>query len=124
MITRVGFRMMWQHVKICPVIFNCTSIFSMTTRPLVCKLAPARTISAKPQMKGEFEKVREETSTLCTVYTHYLNILLQENIATVPNLLSFSRIVLSPMLGYLVVSNNYPAALGLFAVAGLSDMVT
>lgn len=49
--------------------------------------------------------------------------MLQENILTVPNLLSLGRIVLSPVLGYLVMSSNYSAALGLFAVAGLSDMV-
>ena len=48
---------------------------------------------------------------------------LQENILTVPNLLSVSRIALSPALGYLVLSENYPLALGLFAVAGVTDMV-
>ena len=42
---------------------------------------------------------------------------------TVPNLLSLGRIVLSPVLGYLVIIGNYSAALGLFTVAGLSDMV-
>lgn len=49
---------------------------------------------------------------------------LQENIVTVPNLLSLGRIVLSPVLGYLVISSNFSVALGLFAVAGLSDMVS
>ncbi len=49
--------------------------------------------------------------------------LLQENIATIPNILSFGRILTSPVLGYLVMSNSYPAAFGLFTVAGLSDVV-
>lgn len=43
---------------------------------------------------------------------------------TVPNLLSLGRIVLSPVLGYLVISSNFSVALGLFAVAGLSDIVS
>lgn len=47
----------------------------------------------------------------------------QENILTVPNLLSLGRIAMSPVLGYLVVSSQYTAALGLFTVAGLTDLV-
>lgn len=55
---------------------------------------------------------------------NYVHFFLQENIVTVPNLLSLGRIVLSPVLGYLVISSNFSVALGLFAVAGLSDMVS
>lgn len=48
---------------------------------------------------------------------------MQENIATVPNLLSLGRIVISPVLGYLVIKHKFTAAFGLFLVAGLSDLV-
>ena len=50
--------------------------------------------------------------------------LVQENIATVPNVLSLGRIVLSPLIGYLVLVQNFKLAFGLFAVAGLSDVVS
>lgn len=48
----------------------------------------------------------------------------QENIFTIPNLLSLSRIALSPLLGYLVLSEKYMLAFGLFALASVSDMVS
>jgi len=48
----------------------------------------------------------------------------KENIFTIPNLLSLSRIALSPLLGYLVLSEKYMLAFGLFALAGVSDMVS
>jgi len=40
---------------------------------------------------------------------------------TIPNALTVSRICLSPYLGYLVLSHNYPWALGLFILAGGTD---
>ena len=49
--------------------------------------------------------------------------LTQENIFTVPNVLSVGRIILSPALGYFVVSESYKLALTFFVLAGVSDMV-
>ncbi|KAL7271965.1 hypothetical protein RUND412_005256 [Rhizina undulata] len=46
-----------------------------------------------------------------------------ENIWNVPNFLTFSRLLSSPIIGYLVLHDQYAAALGLFAVAGVTDMV-
>merc|ERR1712168_373153 len=40
---------------------------------------------------------------------------------TIPNALIISRICLAPYLGYLVLSHNYPWALGLFILAGATD---
>jgi len=40
---------------------------------------------------------------------------------TIPNALTMSRICLAPYLGYLVLSHNYPWALGLFILAGATD---
>ena len=57
----------------------------------------------------------------------YVNILFYvlslENIFTIPNVLSLGRIVLSPVLGYFVLSENYKLALAFFVLAGVSDMV-
>jgi cardiolipin synthase len=46
-----------------------------------------------------------------------------EDIYNVPNLLSFSRLLASPVIGYLVLHEQHTAALGLFAAAGLTDLV-
>ena len=54
-------------------------------------------------------------------YTYH--IISQENIFTIPNVLSLGRIALSPALGYLVLSDNYKLALTFFVLAGVSDMV-
>ncbi|KAJ6134182.1 hypothetical protein N7523_000504 [Penicillium sp. IBT 18751x] len=46
-----------------------------------------------------------------------------ENIYTVPNILTFSRLVAAPVVGYLLVHNYHAAALSLFAYAGITDLV-
>lgn len=48
----------------------------------------------------------------------------QENIVTVPNLLSVCRIALSPLTGYLVLEGTHSLALGLFTLVGLTDVVS
>ncbi|CAI8055536.1 Probable cardiolipin synthase (CMP-forming) [Geodia barretti] len=47
----------------------------------------------------------------------------KENIWTIPNVLSLSRILLSPILGYQVLQESYLMAFGLLAVAAVSDVV-
>lgn len=46
-----------------------------------------------------------------------------ENIYTVPNILTFSRLLAAPAVGYLLVHNYHAAALSLFAYAGITDLV-
>ncbi|KUM60735.1 hypothetical protein ACN42_g6380 [Penicillium freii] len=46
-----------------------------------------------------------------------------ENIYTVPNILTFSRLLAAPVVGYLLVHNYHTAALSLFAYAGITDLV-
>ncbi|KAJ5902549.1 hypothetical protein N7495_003077 [Penicillium taxi] len=46
-----------------------------------------------------------------------------ENIYTVPNILTFTRLLAAPMVGYLLVHDYHAAALSLFAYAGLTDLV-
>jgi cardiolipin synthase len=42
---------------------------------------------------------------------------------TIPNILTFARIGSSPILGYLVINHHYPAALSLFIISGLTDLI-
>ena len=48
----------------------------------------------------------------------------KDNIYTVPNALSLSRIVISPFIAYSVVSDQHLTALALFGVAGVTDFVS
>lgn len=47
----------------------------------------------------------------------------KENIFTVPNVLCFTRIVMSPYLGYVIMQSDYNLALGLLVFAGVTDLV-
>ncbi len=46
-----------------------------------------------------------------------------ENIYTVPNILTFSRLLAAPLIGYLVLHDHHAWAVGLFAYAGITDLV-
>ncbi|KAL4738654.1 CDP-alcohol phosphatidyltransferase-domain-containing protein [Aspergillus similis] len=46
-----------------------------------------------------------------------------ENIYTIPNILTFSRLVAAPLVGYFLVHEHHAAALALFAYAGITDLV-
>ncbi|KAI9034349.1 CDP-alcohol phosphatidyltransferase-domain-containing protein, partial [Hyaloraphidium curvatum] len=46
-----------------------------------------------------------------------------EDIYTVPNLLTFTRLVLSPVLGYFVLHGQFGYAFGLFVYMGATDFV-
>ncbi|KAG4027731.1 hypothetical protein MFRU_027g00240 [Monilinia fructicola] len=46
-----------------------------------------------------------------------------ENIYTIPNILTFSRLVAAPICGYLVLHDQHAWAVALFAYAGITDLV-
>ncbi|GAP87742.2 putative phosphatidyl synthase [Rosellinia necatrix] len=46
-----------------------------------------------------------------------------ENIYTVPNLLTFSRLAAAPFIGYAILHDAHGLALSLFAYAGVSDLL-
>nr|XP_033793143.1 cardiolipin synthase (CMP-forming) [Geotrypetes seraphini] len=48
---------------------------------------------------------------------------LYENPWTIPNLLCMARIGLSPVLGYLIIEEDFAVALCVFALAGLTDLL-
>ncbi|KAF4084166.1 hypothetical protein AMELA_G00125990 [Ameiurus melas] len=48
---------------------------------------------------------------------------LYENPWTIPNILCMARIVLSPVLGYLIMEQYFQVSLGLFALAGATDVL-
>lgn len=46
-----------------------------------------------------------------------------EKVYNLPNILTFSRLFSAPVIGYLVLHDQYAASMGLFVVAGLTDWV-
>lgn len=49
---------------------------------------------------------------------------LRENIYTIPNLLTASRILACPLLGWSIFHDDFYLATGLLVYAGLSDLVS
>lgn len=47
----------------------------------------------------------------------------RENIYTLPNILTVSRLLAAPLIGYLIVHEQHAWAAGLFVYAGLSDLI-
>jgi hypothetical protein len=48
---------------------------------------------------------------------------IKENIYTLPNLLTISRIAACPVLGWSVLDGNFPVATSLLVYAGITDLV-
>lgn len=48
---------------------------------------------------------------------------IREDIYTLPNLLTFTRLVAAPIIGYLVLHDCHAWAVGLFAYAGVTDLL-
>ena len=46
-----------------------------------------------------------------------------ENVYTVPNILTFSRLVAAPVIGYLLIHGHHKPALSLLAYAGVTDLI-
>lgn len=80
--------------------------------------------SSKTQTLIRFSQPRTETAD---PKKPLLNVLKQltphENIYTIPNILTFSRLIAAPVIGYLVLHDYHAWAVGLFAYAGITDLV-
>ncbi|EEA18917.1 hypothetical protein TMatcc_010539 [Talaromyces marneffei ATCC 18224] len=71
-----------------------------------------------PQDKSKEQKSKPKSKLLSRIPMP-----VHENIYTVPNILTFSRLLAAPAVGYLLVHNHHTAALSLFAYAGITDLV-
>ncbi|KAK4975535.1 hypothetical protein LTR28_009554 [Elasticomyces elasticus] len=84
--------------------------------------------NSKPSSKGpltqRLEATKERTKELTTKVTSSLSALTpHENIYNIPNILTASRLIAAPVIGYLVLHDQYGWALALFAYAGITDLV-
>ncbi|KAJ5107684.1 hypothetical protein N7456_004359 [Penicillium angulare] len=74
----------------------------------------------KPESKPEVSKTTAAAKRLLSKLPIAKT---RENIYTIPNFLTFTRLLAAPAVGYLLVHNYHAAALSLFAYAGITDMV-
>jgi cardiolipin synthase len=75
---------------------------------------------AKPCLTVYRAKAAESRKPLLKVLTQFTP---HENIYTIPNILTLSRLVAAPVIGYLVLHDYHAWAVGLFAYAGITDLV-
>ncbi|KAJ7379898.1 cardiolipin synthase [Desmophyllum pertusum] len=68
---------------------------------------PGQTKPGTGKIKAKLEQMKE----------------MKEDIFTVPNLLSSLRILATPVLGYLIVTEDFASSLALFGAAGITDML-
>ncbi|XP_039594800.1 cardiolipin synthase (CMP-forming) isoform X1 [Polypterus senegalus] len=72
------------------------------------------TTGAQKPAPGDGETPADETTSFRELY---------ENPWTIPNFLCMARIGLSPILGYLIVEKEFHLSLGLFVLAGVTDLL-
>jgi len=70
-------------------------------------------VPSKPRLRQTLQKTLKNLSSATP----------HENIYTIPNILTFSRLLAAPVIGYLVLHDQHAWAFGLFAYAGLTDLV-
>ncbi|KAI5804079.1 phosphatidyl synthase [Peziza echinospora] len=76
----------------------------------------AEELEEKEKTVGKKSSILSPKSNLPPPLTH-------EKVLNIPNILTFSRLFASPIIGYLVLHSHYPAALALLITAGLTDLL-
>ncbi|ORZ15636.1 hypothetical protein BCR42DRAFT_40574 [Absidia repens] len=80
--------------------------------------------SNRPSDESPANKLKQKTENAKVVINKLKDVIpTHENIYTIPNFLTFSRLLSAPFIGYLITQHNYDVALGVFALAGFTDML-
>lgn len=67
--------------------------------------------------------MKSQTAKIANVLKKALPVAAHENIYTIPNILTASRLVAAPFIGYCILHDHHAWALGLFAYAGVTDLL-
>ncbi|KAI9563199.1 hypothetical protein GHT06_010657 [Daphnia sinensis] len=118
-------------LKICNSNITSSVLRYRSTPVMLCQLQRFRHI-------GHYRKIgMKNVAPVCQVFENVKSFKLYstqnlpgknikdqtENILTVPNFLTVGRMIMCPILGYLVIQNDYPTAFGLFVIAGITDLL-
>ena len=86
-------------------------------------IAALQVEKGKP-LKRSIENAKERTKAVREkVKSSLTNLTPRENIYNLPNFLTVSRLIAAPVTAYFLVHDHYKWALGLFAYAGITDLV-
>lgn len=72
---------------------------------------------------GHLSPTKQTIRNIKSLKSKILPITPHENIYNLPNALTFGRLLASPVIGYLILHDYHTAALSLFALAGITDLV-
>ncbi|XP_070576820.1 probable cardiolipin synthase (CMP-forming) [Ptychodera flava] len=98
-----------------------------SSNTIQCKSARAKKtkkkiVKAQKRMKAKYEQIEERVRLKAEELEDKVKGM-KENIFTIPNLLTTSRIAATPLLGYLVLNEYFGLATCLFGLAGLTDLL-
>ena len=94
---------------------------SSSTTLQQCRSCIFRSVTCKNQLSSKFLLPR--TNLLLQYTSTSSGQQKTDRVWTIPNILTFARIGSAPILGYLIISHHYPAALTLFIISGLTDLI-
>lgn len=69
------------------------------------------------------DDIKEKKEKVKEVKERVEEVIERENVLTIPNLLTVGRIMVTPYLGYVIVQGDFPFAMGILAVAAVSDLL-
>ncbi|KAB8416404.1 hypothetical protein FH972_024923 [Carpinus fangiana] len=85
-----------------------------------CLARPTNNNTDPDPQKSVVQQTKDLRKTIQTKLSQNLT---HENIYNLPNALTLSRLVLTPVIGYLVLHDQHAWAVGLFVYAGTTDLV-
>ncbi|KUI57005.1 putative cardiolipin synthase (CMP-forming) [Cytospora mali] len=80
-------------------------------------------IGFRPSQSSPPPSSPSQTAKIANVLKKALPVAAHENIYTIPNILTASRLVAAPFIGYCILHDHHAWALGLFAYAGVTDLL-
>ncbi|KAG5977272.1 hypothetical protein E4U55_006917 [Claviceps digitariae] len=81
------------------------------------------THQTRPEPEHEDEKQAHQVTAESKTPSSSAKDVIHEDIYTIPNFLTFTRLVAAPAVGYLVLCDSHAWAVGLFAYAGVTDLL-
>ncbi|CAF4501867.1 unnamed protein product, partial [Rotaria sp. Silwood2] len=102
---------------------------SLFTVNLQCRSCLFRLVASKKeqypiQLSSKFLAPRTEYSFQCKSLSSISSDQQKsDRVWTIPNILTFARIGISPILGYLIINHHYSISLSLFIISGLTDLI-
>lgn len=105
-----------------------SSLLCRSSIPTKFFIKPIRTFSSFPPQLSEKKRIRDQIPKLKETVDkskEKIKSLIpeHENIYTIPNILTFTRLVSAPIIGYLIVKQQIWISLGLFTYSCVTDFV-